>query len=80
MRPYNNQPIAGWAPKSQAQLKAAIAECLKLSPDCDKGPHGSIGSWDVSAVTDMTGLFDKDAIPATQSFNGDISNLSLIHI
>ena len=31
-------------------------------------PHGSIGTWDVSRVTDMRGMF----LGAT-SFNGDVS-------
>ena len=70
--------MSAWAPKSQEELKAAILECLKLSPtDCSKGPHGPIGSWDVSAVTDMNDLFvdaNRDPVPGTDKFNGDVSN------
>merc|ERR1719331_554399 len=47
-------------PKSKAELTAAIKECLKRSDfDCSKGPHGPIGSWDISAVTNLGGLFYK---------------------
>merc|ERR1719174_104274 len=62
----------GWAPKFKAELKAAITECLKLSNDCSKGPHGPIGSWDVSAVLDMSYLFEY--IPGADKFNADLSN------
>ena len=55
-------------------LRAAIMECLKLSSDCSKGPHGPIGSWDVSAVTDMSQLFNHDFVSGTNKFTGDISN------
>ena len=41
-----------------------------MSPigDCSKGPHGSIGDWDVSAVTDMSGVFN-----GASAFNQDLS-------
>ena len=57
-------------PKSKAELKAAVDECMQESPvgDCANGEHGPIGDWDVSGVTDMSELF-RDA----SSFNGDIS-------
>merc|ERR1711964_152799 len=62
-----------WAPKSKAELKAAIEECLeKKDYACSKGPHGPIGSWDVSAVTDMSKLFDGNPY-IMKKFNGDIS-------
>merc|ERR1719460_2910448 len=50
-----------FAPKSKAELKAAIVACTKASDfDCSKGPRGPIGSWDVSRVPEMTGLFNYD--------------------
>ena len=57
-------------PISNDELKSAVDACLKLSAvgDCAEGPHGPIGDWDVSSVTDMHGLF----FGAT-SFNADIS-------
>ena len=57
-------------PKSPAELKGAVKQCLKLSPvgDCTKHPHGPIGEWDVSHVTNMQYLFAY-----AKSFNGDIS-------
>jgi len=65
---------AGWAPKSRSDLDDVIKKCLQLSPtDCSEGPHGPIGSWDVSAVTDMSSLFDVDDVPTAEPFNGDIS-------
>merc|ERR1719174_2316071 len=64
-----------FAPKSKGELEAAIRECLKQSTHCSKGPHGPIGSWDVSAVTDMSHLFTpgNTLIPGADKFNGDIS-------
>ena len=62
-------PYTGWTPKAVSELQDALRECLQLSADCSKGPHGPIGSWDVSAVTDMGALFAY-----ASSFNGDISN------
>ena len=50
-----------------------MSECLKLSSDCSKGPHGPIGSWDISAVTDMRDLFNHDVVPGANIFNSDIS-------
>merc|ERR1712032_1793678 len=61
------------APKSKAQLQAAIVGCLKLSSDCSKGPYGPIAYWDVSAVTDMNGLFDPTQTAGAALFNGDLS-------
>ena len=58
-------------PESRAELKAAVDSCIKIfSPvgDCAKGPHGPIGEWDVSHVTDMSDLFRDAAL-----FNSDIS-------
>ena len=59
---------------SKAALKLAITACLKASDfDCSKGSHGPIGSWDVSAATDMMGLFNADEVPGANKFNADIS-------
>ena len=64
-------------PKSSAELRAAVKECLAKSPSGaftgDK--RGPIGSWDVSLITDMSGLFSGRA-----KFNADISkwNVSLV--
>jgi len=69
--------VTVWAPTSRDKLQAAIIECLKLSPtDCSKGPHGPIGSWDVSAVTDTSWLFvdaSRHPFPGANKFNGDLS-------
>ena len=60
-------------------MQEAISKCLLQSTNCSKGPHGPIGSWDVSGVTDMEGLFftpNWDPIPQSadsEKFNGDIS-------
>merc|ERR1719362_1871832 len=61
---------SAFSPKSKEELKDAVDAYLKLSPkgDCSDCPHGPIGEWDVSRVTDMSGLFFRGT-----SFNGDIS-------
>ena len=43
-------------------------ECSKQSNDCSKSAHGPIGSWDVSDVANMWGMFNE----ATW-FNHDLS-------
>ena len=52
------------------ELQTAVKECIKTSPigGCYEGPHGPIGGWDVSAVTDMQSLFS-----GASSFNQDLS-------
>lgn len=64
-----------FSPTSKAELEAAVEECLALPQNtyCSKGPHGAIGSWEFSLVTDLSLLFHSRVIPATKSFNGDIS-------
>jgi len=62
------KPIIAYTPPTNAELKAAITECVKISSDCRNGPHGPIELWDVSTVTDLSHVFDG----ATE-FNGDIS-------
>jgi len=59
-----------FAPKTKAQLKAAVVACIKLSAkgDCAKGSYGPIESWDVSGVTDMGNLFS-----GMSAFNRDLS-------
>ena len=57
-----------FSPKTRQELKDAVELCLKLSDDCSIGPHGPIGTWDVSRVTDMHAIFRNSR------FNGDISN------
>merc|ERR1719201_1536112 len=64
-----------WVLKSKAELQDAIVESLERSPfDGAKGLLKPIGSWDVSAVTDMSGLFvDKFLNTTATKFNGDLS-------
>ena len=52
------------------QLKGAVDACLKLSPKgkCSISPHGPIGTWDVSRVTDMSRMFAR-----AKFFNSDVS-------
>ena len=60
-----------FAPRSRTELHDAVDACIKLLStvgDCSKGLHGPIGSWDVSAVTDMHSMFAH-----VQSFNQDLS-------
>merc|ERR1719271_1108669 len=61
---------AAFSPQSKLELRVAIQQCLHASA---KGkclvPNGPIGTWDVSSVTDMSGIF-KDA----EFFNEDISS------
>ena len=48
--------------KSKEGLKDGTADTLEISPkDGAKGLSKPIGSWDVSAVTDMSGLLLNDA-------------------
>merc|ERR1712032_249539 len=58
-------------PQSKSEIQHAVVECIKMSPigDCSERPHGSIGDWDVSAVTDM-----KDMFNGASAFNQDLSN------
>ena len=63
-------PTAAFSPLSRFQLQNAVGSCLKLSPrgKCSTGPHGPIGTWDVSRVIDMSRLFS-----GAKLFDADIS-------
>ena len=67
--PYSHEGKSSYF-SSRDDLKKAVDDCLKLSPagDCADGLHGPMGEWDVSAVTDMSGLFAYK-----YPFKGDIS-------
>ena len=55
--------------QSNSELKDAINACIEWTPQgrCSAGPHGPIGKWVVSRVTDMADLFSKTI------FNGRIA-------
>ena len=55
---------------SKAELKASVVACVEISPvgDCANGLNGPIGDWDMSRVTDLSGIFHE-----ARAFNGDIS-------
>ena len=61
---------AAFSPQSTSELVKAVESCLQLSPqgECSNDPHGPIGEWDVSSVTDMSRIFSE-----ANSFTGDIS-------
>ena len=60
---------AVFKPKSKVELKNAVGAYIKLCPEgCSDDPHGPIGTWDVSRITDMSHIFFR-----ATSFNGDIS-------
>ena len=56
-------------PQSTKELQSAVDACLQQYPDCSKGLHGPIDTWDVSKITSMRRLFHWK-----YDFNGDISN------
>ena len=57
-------------PQSKDILQKAVDECIKMSSigDCSEAPHGRIGDWDVSAVTNMEYMFSREF-----DFNQDLS-------
>ena len=66
-----------WVLKSKAELQDAIVDTLEMSPiNGADGLSKPIGSWDVSAVTDMSSLFAQEflkEIEEAYKFNGDLS-------
>ena len=61
---------AVFSPKSNRDFRVAIKQCLHESPigKCASS-YGAMGTWDVSAVTNMSALFKDKAF-----FNEDISD------
>ena len=59
-----------FSPKSNRDFRVAIKQCLHESPigKCASS-YGAMGTWDVSAVTNMSALFKDKAF-----FNEDISD------
>ena len=73
--------VLKFKPLTKNELRTALAECVKLSPDgnCASGPHGPIANWDVSSMTNMIGMFYM-----LSGFNGDlsiwdVSNVNTMH-
>eukprot|EP01052_Picozoa_sp_SAG31_P014901 SAG31_NODE_942_length_10853_cov_24.620420_1_plen_1141_part_10 len=58
---------------TRSQLRSAIQECQSESATfvcpTSQETYGPIGTWDVSAITDMTNLFHS-----ASAFNGDLSS------
>ena len=65
-----NLTTAAFRPQDEDELQTALHECTHVSPigDCPEDPHGPIGDWEVSAVTNMRNMFAY--LP---SFNQDLS-------
>ena len=55
-------------PQTYTELEIAVSSCLRLSRAGVCWVHGSIGDWNVSAVTDMSKIFLN-----AHDFNADIS-------
>ena len=83
---FNSNRAAGNAATttSKAELKDAIVDTLEISPiNGASGMSKPVGTWDVSTVTDMSGLFVDDesanaideakGIDGAKEFNGDLS-------
>ena len=69
-RPAPEAASPNWAIISNTNLKREVADYLARYPkgDCSDCPQGAIGEWDVSRVTEMSGIF-----AGANMFNGDIS-------
>ena len=66
--PTNHRRLGEFRPTTKAQLKTAVGE-YNANVNAAELKYGSIDNWDVSGVTDMSGLF-KDLA----NFNADISS------
>ena len=66
-----------FTPQFELELQVAVKQCLHESPVGDKCPesNGPIGSWDVSLVTKMPGMF-KDA----KLYNTGISSWNVAEV
>ena len=66
-----------FTPQFELELQVAVKQCLHESPVGDKCPesNGPIGSWDVSLVTQMPGMF-KDA----KLYNTGISSWNVAEV
>ena len=74
------------APKTRAELKAAVDTCLRASSvgECSKA-LGPIAEWDVSRVTDMNEMFynrksSYSNYPDISKFNADISKWNVSRV
>ena len=56
---HTSPSTTAFSPQNKVKLTNAVKQCLKTSPagDCSNGPHGPIGRWEVSHVTDMSDMF-----------------------
>merc|ERR1719174_2978185 len=70
-----------FSPQSRYQIKTAVNECLKLSPegDCADGSHGSIVKWDTSSVTDISGIFHMETLFNSDISKWDVSRVEIMH-
>merc|ERR1712078_322014 len=77
LTPVSISPTTIFSPQFREELvlelRKAVIPCLydkkhARKGDCSKSPHGPIGTWDVSRVTDMSYIFSGTP------FHGDISN------
>ena len=67
---------SAFSPQSTMYLQSTVETCLKISPegDCSDSPHGPIGEWDVSRITDMNRMFSSQMLSSVAEFNSDVSN------
>ena len=65
--------ITAQTPITDANIKIAVNTCLSTNPIdgmCSESEYGAMPSWDVSNVTNMSTMFEKQT-----SFNRDINCL-----